>query len=793
MSVNNEQGYTWIPTFKAIADWLVDYKDRQEELIDILIEIGVGNGLKDVDSDGKKSTLKEIDPFTFIALILKFGDEKRKTFISNLIKKMGIQIPIPKDFYGVPKSQQVNAWLFPSKDQRSDDSIPLLWKFFEQIRNGKIDDDTFDKVLKIKKVGFDKLTQNIFYINPSKYLPIDSQTRPFLISLRLNVPKNNKNEKLANYQRCLDEVRIKTNNKPFWEISYEAWIENQNSKKYKKQVQSPQVNTQMKQNSKSNNTTTIPLNRILYGPPGTGKTYKTTELAVECVDPNWYAKLTQQYPEPEQYSVERRNKLKVRYDELTAEGRIAFTTFHQSFAYEDFIEGIRAEIDEETKQVYYSVEDGVFKRLANASLNETMRERLVDLSKEPNIWKISLGRREEAEFRKACIEAGEARIGWKEVGDLNIDINDKTEAEKKYFYDQSSQNQNSITNFHENIQIGDIIVCLQTRKSIEAVGIVTSDYFYDKNSIDKFSCYPHVRKVNWFLKNVSIDIYSLNHNKLLEIPTCVPLKHLKWSSLLDELERQDYFKDRSALDTSRPRENNYMLIIDEINRGNISRIFGELITLLEPDKRKGGSDAREVTLPYSKEKFSVPSNLYILGTMNTADKSLTQLDLALRRRFEFSELLPNPRLLEGITVHGVDVSELLSTINARIEVLLDREHTIGHSYFWTLKNLEKEEQKEKELANIFEKRIIPLLQEYFFSDWERIGWVLNDSNKQADEKFIQTESLSPKLSELFGSDIEGLVNDRRYKINERAFSKPESYQKILMPHTQLPESSDSQE
>ena len=224
--------------------------------------------------------------------------------------------------------------------------------------------------------------------------------------------------------------------------------------------------------------------------------------------------------------------------------------------------------------------------------------------------------------------------------------------------------------------------------------------------------------------------------------------------------------------------NNHVLIIDEINRGNISRIFGELITLLEPDKRKGGTDAREVILPYSKLPFSVPSNLYVLGTMNTADKSLAQLDLALRRRFDFIELLPKPELLDGITVYGIAVSEILTVMNQRIEVLLDREHVIGHSYFWSLKDLDSDDEREIELGNIFKRRIIPLLQEYFFSDWERIGWVLNDPSKHTSEQFVQTGKITPTVSELFHSSIKGL-NDRRYLINETAFNNPESYRKIL--------------
>ena len=136
-------------------------------------------------------------------------------------------------------------------------------------------------------------------------------------------------------------------------------------------------------------------------------------------------------------------------------------------------------------------------------------------------------------------------------------------------------------------------------------------------------------------------------------------------------------------------------------------------------------------------------------------------------------------LLDGITVHGIAVSEVLAVMNQRIEVLLDREHTIGHSYFWSLKDLGSDDEKEIELGNIFKRRIIPLLQEYFFSDWERIGWVLNDPSKQTSEQFIQNGNISPVISELFDSSINGL-NDRRYHINETAFNNPESYKKILI-------------
>jgi 5-methylcytosine-specific restriction protein B len=189
---------------------------------------------------------------------------------------------------------------------------------------------------------------------------------------------------------------------------------------------------------------------------------------------------------------------------------------------------------------------------------------------------------------------------------------------------------------------------------------------------------------------------------------------------------------------------NFVLIIDEINRGNVSQIFGELITLIEDDKRMGANEALEVTLPYSKEKFSVPSNLYIIGTMNTADRSVEALDSALRRRFSFLEITPSPELLSQNTKfnhNDISLQDILVTINKRIEKLLDKDHKIGHSYFMNVSSM-------NELKTAFQNKIIPLLQEYFFGDYSKIGLVLGNG-------FIEKVELKKeKLFAEFDNDYE---------------------------------------
>lgn len=231
----------------------------------------------------------------------------------------------------------------------------------------------------------------------------------------------------------------------------------------------------------------------------------------------------------------------------------------------------------------------------------------------------------------------------------------------------------------------------------------------------------------------------------------------------------------------------FALFIDEINRGNISNIFGELISLIEVDKRTSPEvEGLEVQLPYSGDKFSVPSNIDIYGTMNTSDHSLTSIDIALRRRFEFFEMMPDYQLLQDIEIYGKNIAEVLGVINQRIEVLLGRDFVIGHSYFIPLKELD-EEKREKRLGEIFEYQIIPLLQEYFYQDWERIQWVLNDQNKSdSKDQFIQLlgvgkdagKSLVGIFSKALIDDI-GLI-DRRYEINPDAFKRGDAYRQILL-------------
>ena len=278
--------------------------------------------------------------------------------------------------------------------------------------------------------------------------------------------------------------------------------------------------------------------------------------------------------------------------------------------------------------------------------------------------------------------------------------------------------------------------------------------------------------MKWLYRDVKQSILPLNDNRQFTLKTVYAMGRFSWADLLSYLEKQGVTPQEPSIAPSSERKP-HVLIIDEINRGNVSRIFGELITLIEPSKREGAPEALSVELPYSKRPFSVPVNVYLIGTMNTADRSLAGLDIALRRRFNFREMPPRPTLLDGLTVEGVNIGQLLRVMNQRIEVLLDRDHCLGHAYFMSLKAGDRLER----LALIFRNQILPLLQEYFFEDWQRIQWVLNDHRKAATDRFVYQSQRD--VQSLFGTDVKVSAHNLPWAINDASFQRVSAYAGII--------------
>ena len=424
-----------------------------------------------------------------------------------------------------------------------------------------------------------------------------------------------------------------------------------------------------------------PLNLILYGPPGTGKTYNTVNKALEIVQPTWLDDFEKQKKTGEKDERTYAQQLFNHYRDI---GQIVFTTFHQSMSYEDFIEGI--------KPIPVSGKDKDDQIIA---IHKNEKPSSIDTQFGDGTTTISNLSRMKYEVKDGIFK----QISYKAF---------------KAYKDYTAKFCLWIDRFVQSIEGKNKSLELETDKLKKKFKV-----WHEENS-KSLSVQPNSSESDGNIK-ISIDDH-LKKSVLYE-------KIVDWNPYVPAI--IDYVKN--TYETNEDiRDYSYVLIIDEINRGNVAQIFGELITLIEPSKRLGNEEAMTATLPYSStvnpkaEPFGVPKNLYIIGTMNTADRSVEALDTALRRRFSFEEMMPKPELLkdnknQDIVVCDVKLSDLLKTINARIVSLKDREHQIGHSYFMWSK---EPADKEKWLTKVFKDKIIPLLQEYFYGDYKKIYYVL---------------------------------------------------------------------
>ena len=355
-----------------------------------------------------------------------------------------------------------------------------------------------------------------------------------------------------------------------------------------------------------------------------------------------------------------RKEINEEYEELIEAGQIVFTTFHQSLSYEDFIEGIKPETID--GNVTYEVKDGIFKRLCSQAIEQKPKNSDIEIYDFDKGWNDLI-----------------AEVEQNFLSDSMLLLPILTQDKGVYVTEITDNGNLKIKPKNSRLDIDYIVSYNRTKKLQEAF----PDLSVVKN-IDK-----EFRSVIGGSNSTAYwAVLNFINNKIKENNRIIP----------------DYEEPKT-----------HVLIIDEINRGNVSAIFGELITLLEEDKREGNPEHTEVKLPYSGKKFSVPNNVCIIGTMNTADRSVEALDTALRRRFSFVEMQPKPDILSK--VGNVDLSKLLKTINERIELLIDKDHQIGHSYFIGIQNI-------VDLQRTFKDKIIPLLEEYFYGDFGKIGLVL---------------------------------------------------------------------
>jgi hypothetical protein len=450
-----------------------------------------------------------------------------------------------------------------------------------------------------------------------------------------------------------------------------------------------------------------PTNLILYGPPGTGKTFATAEEALRLCG--------EAIPDD-------REELMAIYRRLTEAGRIEFVTFHQSYAYEEFVEGLRPVQGEEGSAGFHlQPEPGVLRRVARRAETSTGSGGPAFTIGDRQIFKMSIGRAndpEDAYLFEEAIENGYALIGFDNLdwSDRRFESRDEIIARLKAEGDREGEinpyagRVQSPDIFRNWVRTGDLIVVSKGNLLFRAIGEVVGDYEYAPRSDGTYS---HRRGVKWlWVDRAGVPVEEIYSAKFSQRTIyLLTKKELNVPALERYVESQ---REGGG------EPDQFVLIIDEINRANVSKVMGELITLLEPDKRIGATNELRIRLPYSRDMFGLPPNLHLIGTMNTADRSIALLDTALRRRFKFREVAPEPQLLADTeAATGLPLVAFLSMINDRIEYLLDREHRIGHAYFIKCRT-------RKEVDGAMRNAIIPLLQEYFFEDLSRVAVVLGE-------------------------------------------------------------------
>jgi len=458
-----------------------------------------------------------------------------------------------------------------------------------------------------------------------------------------------------------------------------------------------------------------PMNLILYGPPGTGKTFSTAAEAVRlCGEP---------VPQD-------RAELMAAYQRLVAAGRIEFVTFHQSMAYEDFVEGRQpmtgADGEAEAESAGFRLETvhGIFRRIAKRAETSRGRSSGDDMIKLEGrqVFKMSIGEAnnpDDAHLFEEAIEGGYTLLGFDD-----IDWSDEKYASREAIFEACKDHRDGGGDidarsgwvqmpfrFRNWVRQGDIVIVSKGNQQFRAIGEFVGDYEFKPRPEGG---YAHRRAVRWlWVDRDGVAVSEIYNRGFMQQSI-----YLLYDSELNIPALERYMNSQRSDGGDEPDQ--FVLIIDEINRANISKVFGELITLLEADKRLNQPNAVRVRLPYSGDEFGVPSNLHILGTMNTADRSIALLDTALRRRFTFREMMPDASILKDAGQKcGIDLPRLLATINERIEYLYDREHQIGHAYFTACSS-------QADVDEVMRHKVIPLLAEYFFEDWAKIAAVLGD-------------------------------------------------------------------
>lgn len=698
--------FTWIPYYKEFAQRLTQFQKDRKGLLNLIYNNRDELLAKYLhDQGGEGDLLEDIDPFTVFGLFNRGIKHENRINSAKLFKNiLDIKADIPKDFEGIPVLNNQKSHFFGFRSHRGENDIQNLWNLFIKVVNDKNFEEEYNTVIKqfIIKVN---ITMGLFWIRPEKFLAFDRTNRQYLKE-QYGIKLPNKAPEYSEYMKILDSINkkmasgeIKENT--FYELSANANNLGYDNSDYDSYLEWGSFYTELWKKRK---------NIILQGAPGTGKTYRIPELVVRLCEPEFDAN-----------NATRKELMSV-YNRLKEEKRVMFTTFHQSMDYEDWLEGLRPVLKND--QVTYKIEPGIFKRLCTEAERPLSAKKDVNISDEAIVWKVSLSGTGDNPVRRDCMKNGYIRIGWDGYGE---NITEETD-----WSIHNGEGKTILNAFINTMKVGDVVMSCYSSRTIDAIGIVTGEYEWH----DNFEHYKRVRRVKWLVKGINEDIVKLNDDKTMTLGTVYRLNAItldKVKSLLDK-----YEASKTLIDNNKP----YVIVIDEFNRGNVSKIFGELITLLEPDKRKGMRNAESVLLPYSKKEFYIPSNVFLVATMNTADRSLDTIDYAIRRRFAFITVKPqeidddnfNSELFREVSSlfisnydeyaeSGFDDTIKLLPAETLSEEYRPEDVWIGHSYFI----MDGEYALQDRL--LFE--IIPLLEEYI-----RDGVLTSEAQQTIDKLYL---------------------------------------------------------
>lgn len=699
--------FTWVPYYKEFAEKLLQYQENRLDLCRLIYDHEdelLINYLH--DEGGKDDKITDIDPFTTFGLFNRGISMKNRVSSAALFKRLlNISAEVPSDFDGVPLLNNQKSHFFGFRPDRKPGDIENLWRLFVKVVKKEDFENEYNALLGQFLIGVN-ITMALFWVRPEDFLAFDSSNRAYMKG-RYGIVLPNRAPAYSAYMSILNDIKKKMKEgvikeKTFCELSANAYNGALNGVGQTRYDDIVGIWRRRK-------------NIVLHGAPGTGKTYDVPELAVRLCDPRFMS------------NGRSREEIVNRYNQLKDDGRLMFTTFHQSLDYEDWIEGLRPVVNE-ASQVTYEIEDGVFKRLCEAAERSKLVGNQYGISPDADVWKVSLKRTGDNDVRKDCMESDYIRIGWDEYGD---EISDETD-----WSICNGKGKQILDAYVNKMKVGDIVMSCYSSKEIDAIGVITGDYRYDES----LPAYKRIRPVHWLIKGKRENIVETNGGKEMVESTVYRLKSIHVEDVEAILEKYGVFIEQEKDDKP------YVMVIDELNRGNVSKVFGELITLLEADKRKGSKNEESVKLLYSKKSFHVPDNVYLIATMNTADRSLGSLDYAIRRRFAFIAERPigleddrfNAELFEMVSrlfvknfdkykASGWDATMRLLPADTLSDEYKPEDVWIGHSYFLM--------QDEEGVDNTRERilyELIPLLEEYV-----RDGVLTADAQVVIDELYKQ--------------------------------------------------------